>query len=400
MDGGKSRRPLDTPFRQQTLKAWRPILTPRVVILTFFLVGCVFIPIGCFIMAESEKVIEAETGDYSALCCEDNCDATDGTRVDKNPCTITLDVPEDMSPPIYMYYKLTDFYQNHRRYVKSRSDAQLRGVENLKPSVIKAECTDVHVRGDPDGADNVSNVVSPCGLISWSLFNDSFALSEKAGAAVAISSQGIAWESDTKYKFRNSPEGTTGQFFPPFAYERQAGCGELSDDPDPELQKLCEAYRAACSTAECRQAGLCFPHSGRCVEDEHFMVWMRTAGLPTFRKLYAKIDTQLTKGSYEIEVSNGRLHIQEDGTSTRWNHGTDTAQRGLFPVHGFGGQKSVVLSTMSFMGGKNSFLGVAYIVVGALCLALALLFFIKDHLSPRKLGDPSYITFNKKQADK
>ena len=48
------------------------------------------------------------------------------------------------------------------------------------------------------------------------------------GAAVAATSSGIAWESDTKFKFRNSPEGSTGQFFPPFAYERQAGCDALS----------------------------------------------------------------------------------------------------------------------------------------------------------------------------
>ena len=39
-----------------------------------------------------------------------------------------------------------------------------------------------------------------------------------------MSSAGIAWASDVKFKFRNSPEGSTGQFFPPFAYERQAGC--------------------------------------------------------------------------------------------------------------------------------------------------------------------------------
>ena len=162
MDEGKSRRPLDTPFRQQTLKAWRPILTPKVVVLTFFLVGCLFIPIGCVIISESGKVVEVEsgapnfshhrptqprapalvcwrgahpalstlaTGDYHAECCVSNCEATDGTRVDRNPCTINLTVPEEMTPPIFMYYKLTDFYQNHRRYVKSRSDAQLRGVE-------------------------------------------------------------------------------------------------------------------------------------------------------------------------------------------------------------------------------------------------------------------------------
>ena len=29
---------------------------------------------------------------------------------------------------------------------------------------------------------------------------------------------------------------------------------------------------------------------------------MRTAGLPTFRKLYAKIDTKLPKGEYEVAL--------------------------------------------------------------------------------------------------
>ena len=36
-----------------------------------------------------------------------------------------------MDPPIYMYYKLTHFYQNHRMYVKSRDDSQL--VRALSP---------------------------------------------------------------------------------------------------------------------------------------------------------------------------------------------------------------------------------------------------------------------------
>jgi len=286
MDEGKSRRPLDTPFRQQTLKAWRPILTPKVVVLTFFLVGCLFIPIGCVIISESGKVVEVESGDYHAECCVSNCEATDGTRVDRNPCTINLTVPEEMTPPIFMYYKLTDFYQNHRRYVKSRSDAQLRGVESLAPSDIEADCTDVHVKGASDGPDNISNAVSPCGLISWSLFNDSFALSTEAGAAVPFTSEGIAWESDVKFKFINSPEGSTGQFFPPFAYERQAGCDALSENSSRFNE--CVDYQQRCATPVCKAAGLCFPHSGRCVEDEHFMVWMRTAGLPSFRKLYAR----------------------------------------------------------------------------------------------------------------
>ena len=46
-------------------------------------------------------------------------------RVDANPCNITITVPATMKPPIYMYYKMSNYYQNHRRYVKSRSDMQL-----------------------------------------------------------------------------------------------------------------------------------------------------------------------------------------------------------------------------------------------------------------------------------
>ena len=105
---------------------------------------------------------------------------------------------------------------------------------------------------------------------------------------------------------------------------------------------------------------------------------MRTAGLPTFRKLYAKIDTKLPRGEYEVallgvgvgvrvglglrsgpnphphpkpnpnpdpgqvEIFNGRLHPSgalgpSAAGQTLWNYGTGAAQTALFPVHGFGG---------------------------------------------------------------
>jgi len=50
-----------------------------------------------------------------------------------------------------------------------------------------------------------------------------------------------------------------------------------------------------------------------------------------------------------------------------------------------------VLSTVSWFGGKNDFLGIAYIVVGSICLALALAFAAKQAISPRKLGDTRYL---------
>lgn len=47
-----------------------------------------------------------------------------------------------------------------------------------------------------------------------------------------------------------------------------------------------------------------------------------------------------------------------------------------FPVTSFDGEKRVILSTTSWIGGKNPFLGIAYITVGILCLVLGASFLI------------------------
>ncbi len=63
-----------------------------------------------------------------------------------------------------------------------------------------------------------------------------------------------------------------------------------------------------------------------------------------------------------------------------------TAQS-LWNVDTFDGTKSVVCSTTAWIGGRNNFLGIAYLTVGAVALALALAFALKHYLSPRQLGD-------------
>jgi len=107
------------------------------------------------------------------------------------------------------------------------------------------------------------------------------------------------------------------------------------------------------------------------VVDEHFIVWMRTAGLPTFKKLYARMpELTLSKGQvFSVNVTN------------------------VFPVSSFSGEKAIVLSTTSWIGGKNDFLGAAYIVVGSICWFLALVFYIKHRCSPRELGDMKYFNW-------
>ena len=51
--------PDGSALKQQTLKAWRPILTPRLVILLFSTFGIVFVPIGAIIIGFSNQVTRA-----------------------------------------------------------------------------------------------------------------------------------------------------------------------------------------------------------------------------------------------------------------------------------------------------------------------------------------------------
>ena len=62
-----------------------------------------------------------------------------------------------------------------------------------------------------------------------------------------------------------------------------------------------------------------------------------------------------------------------------------------YPVEPFGGTKSVVFSTVSFVGGRNPFLGIAYIVVGGICILLGVLLTLRHLIKPRKLGDPQLV---------
>ena len=129
------------------------------------------------------------------------------------------------------------------------------------------------------------------------------------------------------------------------------------------------------------------------VLDEDLMVWMRTAGLPNFRKLYARIPAGLTKDSYILDViTRTRRSLSSDICVSKPDRG-GVAE---FPVKSFSGTKSFVISTTSWLGGKNDFLGIAYIVVGSLCLVLGLVFLVRHVVKPRKLGDTKLLSWNNK----
>jgi hypothetical protein len=50
-----------------------------------------------------------------------------------NQCEISLTLNETLYQPVFVFYELTNFYTNHRSYVKSKVYQQLR---NEEPTVI------------------------------------------------------------------------------------------------------------------------------------------------------------------------------------------------------------------------------------------------------------------------
>lgn len=99
------------------------------------------------------------------------------------------------------------------------------------------------------------------------------------------------------------------------------------------------------------------------VTDPDFINWMRPAGFNRFRKLYRIIHDHIEAGSDLIFTVNDEFAISQ-----------------------FGGTKSIILSTQSWIGAKNSFLGFAYLVVAILCLAFAVGFALYQHYCGRELG--------------
>ena len=199
----------------------------------------------------------------------------DTTPVDTFVCSIHFNIPDNLDPPVLFYYRLTNFYQNHRRYVKSLDSDQLKGTAVKNGSL--GEC-------NPLDTDESGRAYYPCGLIANSLFNDSFTNPVQLNVHDAnlnnrtynMTDKGISWASDkelygqTKYKIEDIAVPPNWQL----RYQNNY----TQDNPPPNLK-----------------------------EDEGFQVWMRTAGLPAFSKLAKRNDNETMEcSSYEVEIDDSK----------------------------------------------------------------------------------------------
>jgi hypothetical protein len=316
----------NSKFKQQKLPGWRPVPTITSTTIIFFCFGAVFIVLGIIILVFSNKIEEV------SFRYDDYCKDKKGND---NPCEITIPIKNKMEKKIMVYYQLNGFYQNHRRYVKSKSDDQLNGkyisLQEMKdsqdcdPAITNKDMGKKYsiveeANGQKKELDE-DEVAIPCGLIAKSYFNDVFKdwgyknptkvkFNEAGSEELFVNEKNIAWKADKELKYKNV---------------------------NPEKQWID-------------------------MEDEHFIVWMRPAGLPNFRKLWGRIDRQDLEAGSEVS-----LKIINN-----------------FDVSSFSGKKYIILSTVNAFGGKNTFLGISYIVLGGISIILAIVFIIGYNINSKK----------------
>lgn len=208
-----------------------------------------------------------------------------GVAVSTNICHLQFRIPDEMHHPVLFYYHLVNFHQNHRRYVDSQDAEQLSGQAKSYSAIQSTKCTPLY------GENNLPYY--PCGLIANSMFNDTFSspvlLNPRKNTVRDDPAQNytkvyqmnnktnIAWASDkdlygeTKYKI--------GEMLPPPNWRERFPDGYTKDHPPPPLH-----------------------------EWEAFQVWMRTAGLPSFSKLYQRNDNEnLEPGTYEVTINDCKI---------------------------------------------------------------------------------------------
>jgi len=284
----KSRKPKNTKFKQQKLPAWQPIMTVGTVLPAFFALGIAFIPLGIALLLTSDSVQEFAV-DYTTDCTPKDSSSgyVDCAAFLENSnntgktckCYRQFELTTDFKGRVYMYYGLTNFYQNHRRYVTSRDDAQLGGKEIKSDSDLGGDCEPY--QSFENGSIKIP--YAPCGSIANSLFNDTLTLTfmgedKTMNESVPLNNTGIAWETDKNVKFSN-PSDFNNTIHPP-NWNRNV----MQLDPGNQENN---GYK-----------------------NEDLIVWMRTAALPTFRKLYRRVQHAssptfaegLPKGHYMLEV--------------------------------------------------------------------------------------------------
>ncbi|XWS19878.1 hypothetical protein CRYUN_Cryun31cG0054000 [Craigia yunnanensis] len=287
--------------KQKRLPACKPVLTPAWVITIFLFTGFIFIPVGLVTLRSSRSVVEiVEQNDTECV--------PEPFRIDKFSYIQDDSIPKNFSfflkTPwivlkilihcgmlvpflfIFVYFASITSLQVHR-YVKSRSDLQLLHGQKYHDT---SSCHPVEF--------NNYRPIVPCRLIAWSF--------------LMIHLHLFVREQNSRSTGRTLPGRVTGitcleRMYILSIYKNGTLIGGGKLNPRIPLS-----------------------------DQEDLIVWMLSSALPSFRKMYGRIEEDLDADDVVVvQLMNN------------------------YNTYSFGGKKKLVLSTSSWLGGKNDSLGLA-----------------------------------------
>lgn len=224
---------VDGPFLQQKMKAWRlkcNYINMLILFIILVLLSLLFTIIS-FIGNNNINIYRVEYND-------------------KNEVSLKID--KDLTGKYYLYYELTNFYQNNFLYSSSKSWDMMTGSPLNKVSL--SDCNPV--------TEKDNKTIAPCGSNAYSVFNDSFTF------------DGLSLTNDivSNTRFVN-----------------------MFKDLDSSYD---DAYKFLSTGVYATQ------YTGG-VGDPKFADWMQTGAFSTFRKNIGRITEQkIEKGSYSITINN------------------------------------------------------------------------------------------------
>ena len=295
-------------FLQQELHTWRPVLTPfRGIVAVGICLIAAFALAGAF-TAIGLRAVKYEKR-YDDVC-----------EVDSD-CTISFDIDKEMKGNIMLKYKLTHYYQNHRRFLESRSLEQLMGLYVDFDGM--STCDPLR---SIDDSESPENWILPCGLSALYFFNDT-------------------------YQFNSQQLSDLNLFF------NESGIVLRGDDNlyKPLNSEYTQGHRWLEEYTE-------FPGGQT---NEHFVVWMKIAALPTIINDYARCTNCTIPAGTTLSITI----------------------RNNYPTSIYQGEKYLILETETVLGSKNMFMGYSYIVMGSVLFVLLIAMVLERLIHPRKIGD-------------
>ena len=145
-----SRKPAFSAFSQQQLWARRPALTPALTAKGMISLGVACFAVGAAIFNTAKDLRTLVKRYDNAATCTSGffpSAAEQAMQMSYNgagtTCSVTLTAKSNMNKPVYVYYELSNFFQNHRAFVRDLDYFQLMG----KPSQGCARRTKRRRRG-------------------------------------------------------------------------------------------------------------------------------------------------------------------------------------------------------------------------------------------------------------